>query len=228
MKRRRQEEGAPITTDDGPPAWLTGQFPEHPRWRSWRVCSLRVGAGQSTGFDLLATASGGYHVIDVSGKPPQPDTFYAGSVILGIAGYPLFGLEGEALEQAFNERLADGVELQLLDWTELQEAEIERDGEDENNVAKPTEEISADGSLLVLPVGNRTVRDMPADKYSALKGDLEFLGTHFHVVAGLRCPPMLEVDSIALRGEPQNVLAARRKMQEMLEFYGISVPPPSA
>mmetsp|Transcript_10992 Transcript_10992/g.20496 ORF Transcript_10992/g.20496 Transcript_10992/m.20496 type:complete len:228 (-) Transcript_10992:65-748(-) len=224
--KRRCEEGAPIVDDGGPPAWLTGQFPEHSEWKSWRLCCLRVDPGHSTGLDLEPMDSGGFQVAAVRGSPQQPKDLLAGRVILGIAGYPLFGLEGDALENAFKDRLLDGVEVQVLDARELREAEVQRDGEDANESTTPKEELSSDGSLLVLPVGECAVRSMPEGARTDLEGDLKILGSNFHVVADLRCPPTLGVDSISLRGEPEQVQAARRDLQAILEFYGFSIPPP--
>lgn len=222
----------------GPPAWLTGQFPEHKEWVSWRTCTLRIDGKMGSGakrailsgsgmYRCEAAESGGWKVVTVTGSPPQKSDLYEGSLIVGIGSYPLFGLEGQKLEQAFVGNLIDGGEVQILDAKELKEAEIERDGEEADEckgVLK--EEVSGDGRLIVLPLGDMAVRSLPSETRADLEGDLRELGTENGVVIEVSCQETTRVDTVSIRGEPEKVRAARKDLQEVLKFYKFSVPEP--
>eukprot|EP00747_Dinoflagellata_sp_TGD_P169931 gnl/TRDRNA2_/TRDRNA2_200180_c0_seq1.p1 gnl/TRDRNA2_/TRDRNA2_200180_c0~~gnl/TRDRNA2_/TRDRNA2_200180_c0_seq1.p1 ORF type:complete len:232 (-),score=61.25 gnl/TRDRNA2_/TRDRNA2_200180_c0_seq1:24-719(-) len=229
-KRKRAEEGAPIVEEGGPPAWLTAQFPQHAKWSTWRVCKVKVDGQHGAGLKLEATDGMGYRVLSVERR--QEEALKAGVVILGVGGYPLFGLDSDDIEAAYRQRLADGLELQLLDWQELRAAEIERDGEEEAEAAgggtAPSEELSGDGSLNVLPLGEKAVRNMDPEARASLEGDLQELGKLFGVTAEVRCPATLSVDSVSLRGDPAKVTAARLKLQDVLDFYDFSIPRPNS
>lgn len=234
LKRKRAEEGAPIVTEGGPPAWLTGQFPERARWESWRVCKLRIDGAMGSGtkrallsgpgmYRVEAAAVGGYKVVSVQGSPPQNADMQVGSIILGVGSFPFFGLAGQALEAAFA-RLTDGSDVQLLDEKELEEAEEERDGVEAQELKGyvPKEELSSDDRLLVVPLG-QGARSLAEDARSSLEGDLKELATESGVAVELSC--VLAFDTVTLRGDPEKVTAARADLSEMLAFYHVPISP---
>mmetsp|Transcript_32058 Transcript_32058/g.92073 ORF Transcript_32058/g.92073 Transcript_32058/m.92073 type:complete len:242 (+) Transcript_32058:47-772(+) len=232
-KRKRAEEGAPITHEGGPPAWLTGQFPDHASWSSWRSCCVRVDSELGAGLDLEATSSG-YRVESLEGAPRQPEELRPGALIVSVDGFPLFGLAEEALEEAFGSRFKDGARLEMLDWEEFCTAEAERDAADDAELeeipasgaaaATFAEEVSEEGRLLRQPLGARVVRTLAPGDRERLEGDLRELGRKTGAVAELLCPPCADMDSVALRGEPEAIQEAKSELLRILAFYGVSLP----
>lgn len=232
-KRKRAEEGAPIAHEGGPPGWLTGQFPDHHCWSTWRTCNVRVDAEAGAGLDLEATSSG-YRVDEVDSTPGQAEALRPGTLIVSIDGFPLFGLGEDALEEAFGSRIKDGALVELLDWDEFCAAEEERDAADdaeleeieERGVAARTfaEEISEEGRVLRQPVGPRVLRTLAPDDREKLEGDLKVMQERTGAAAELLCPPTTDMDSVVLRGEPEAVRTARRELLRILAFHGVSPP----
>uniref|UniRef100_A0A7S4PXL3 Uncharacterized protein n=1 Tax=Alexandrium monilatum TaxID=311494 RepID=A0A7S4PXL3_9DINO len=232
-KRKRAEEGAPIAHEGGPPAWLTGQFPDHACWSTWRTCQVRVDAELGAGLDLEATSSG-YRVDGVEDKPGQPEALRQGALIVSIDGFPLFGLDEEALEEAFGSRFKDGAVVEMLDWEEFCAAEAERDAADDVEMeeiramgtAAPSfaVEISEEGRVLRQPVGARVLRTLAPGDRDKLAGDLGALGQKTGAAAEILCPPTTDMDSVVLRGEPEAVRAAKGELLQLLAFYGVSPP----
>lgn len=176
-------------------------------------------------YRLEAIDQGGYKIAAVQGDPPEKGVLRAGVVILAIGGFPLFGLSGQDLEDAFARLLVDKAEVQTLEWAELQAAEAERDAGDEREDQGyvPREELSADGTLLVVPLGEGAVRRIGPEQLAELELDLGELAAA-GVRAELRCPPTLGLDSVALRGDPDRVQEVRQDLQEILAHHGLSLP----
>lgn len=228
-------EGVPISQEGGPPAWLMAQFPDH-HWISWRTCCVRVDGEMGAGLDLEATPSG-YRVEAVEGAPQQAEELRPGALIVTVDGFPLFGLDEEALEKAFGSRFKDGASLELLDWEELCDAEAERDAADDAELeelqavgaaaATLAEEVSESGQFLRRPLGAGVVRTLAPGDRERLEGDLRELGRKTDAVAELLCPAGAAMDSVVLRGKPEAVRAAKRQLFRILAFHGVyGVPLP--
>ncbi|CAK0839920.1 unnamed protein product [Prorocentrum cordatum] len=171
-------------------------------------------------FLARSARNGGVSSAD-PGNPRRPARAFVGAVFAPS----VFGLSGQDLEDAFARLLVDRAEVQTLEWAELQAAEAERDGGDarENQGYVPREELSADGTLLVVPLGERAVRSWTPRGWRSWSW---ISGSWPRPACARSCGALRRSGSTAWRcgAIQQRVQEVRQDLQEILAHHGLALP----
>lgn len=84
-------------------------------------------------------------------------------------------------------------------------------------------ESSEDGSVLKVPVKDRSLRALAPEARTDLEGDLLKLKEDSGVSIDLQCHPSMPMDSLVLRGDPEEVKSIKEWLLSILPFYDVDI-----
>eukprot|EP00930_Biecheleria_cincta_P037555 TRINITY_DN2579_c1_g1_i1.p1 TRINITY_DN2579_c1_g1~~TRINITY_DN2579_c1_g1_i1.p1 ORF type:complete len:459 (+),score=106.75 TRINITY_DN2579_c1_g1_i1:53-1378(+) len=222
------------------PAWLSKRFPLHREWFTLCSCQLRVDAELGAGLDMEESDDGGYIVEAVAEKPGQNAMLRPGVAIIAINDVCLLGLSEDEIGHTFGQHFRDGAELLLLNATELREAVIQKNAndecpceinveEDEQERSKPEEPANyellrrvktetEEEATVRIPVGRATAWQLDSATMADLERDLAIVSETFQLSA---TPRFIDagMECIVLTGLPSAIARARREVVQILNYY---------